>query len=310
MDSYTNASVGIDVYQIVTNQIITLLEAGIVPWQQPWVDSGPPRNLFSKRHYRGINFWLLLSLNYVHNEFLTWDQIKAVGGSVNKGEKGHMVVYWKNVQNPQDEVDEEGNPIMIQILQFYKVWNIEQCRDLPERFQIDVSPCRVAFNPIEKCEAVITSMPLCPIIRHKEQRAFYNYETDVINMPKKKSFKTPESYYVTLFHELVHSTGSEKRLGRNTLSKMVPYGSPGYSLEELIAEMGSAYLCQSSGILSTEISDVAAYLANWLEVFKNDKRFIIQACGEAQKAVNFILNTTGNEAKQFVGAAKVESVNK
>jgi antirestriction protein ArdC len=119
-------------------------------------------------------------------------------------------------------------------------------------------------------------------------------------MPKKKSFKSIESYYGTLYHELVHSTGAEKRLGRKTITDMVTFGSESYAMEELIAEMGSAYLCLFSGILPVEIKNTTAYLNNWLMVFKNDKRFLITASGQAQKAVDFILNRKENELKDEV----------
>ena len=127
-------------------------------------------------------------------------------------------------------------------------------------------------------------------------------------MPKKKSFKSVEGYYSTLFHELVHSTGSEKRLGRKTFIDMVPFGSESYAMEELIAEMGSAYLCRFSGILPAEITNTVAYLDNWLEVFKKDKRFIISASGQAQKAVDFVLGRKETEAKDEVDESIDESV--
>ncbi|MFN8250232.1 MAG: ArdC family protein [Ferruginibacter sp.] len=102
MDSPNSSSTKLDVYQIVTDNIIALLEQGVVPWQKPWADAGIPMNLMSKRPYRGINLWMLVSLNYEKNLFLTWDQIKAVGGSVLKGEQGHIVVFWKPIQKKQD----------------------------------------------------------------------------------------------------------------------------------------------------------------------------------------------------------------
>jgi antirestriction protein ArdC len=141
-------------------------------------------------------------------------------------------------------------------------------------------------------------MPNCPPITFKENKAFYHVEKDIINMPKKKSFATQESYYSTLFHELVHSTGAEKRLGRKTLTDMSEFGSESYSLEELIAELGASYLCGFSGILEKEIVHSAEYLAGWLTKLKNDKKFIIQASGQAQKAVDLILNRMEEESKE------------
>lgn len=116
MDSQNTSSTKLDVYEMVTNQIIELLEAGTVPWQKPWTETGVPMNLISKRTYRGINLWLLLSLNYERNFYLTWDQLKKVGGSVNKDEHGHVVVFWKNVKKQQQELDTNGNAKTVPML--------------------------------------------------------------------------------------------------------------------------------------------------------------------------------------------------
>ena len=288
MDSQNNATTKIDVYQIVTDQIISLLEKGIVPWQKPWTEVGLPANLLSKRQYRGINLWLLLSLNYEQNLFLTWDQIKGMGASVKKDEKGHIVVFWKPVQKRAEE-NTEQEKTALPILRYYKVFNIAQCRDIPSQLLPLASKENDHFKPLEECEKIIKGMPNPPVIVHKEQMAYYRIDTDTINMPKKKSFKDPESYYSTLYHELVHSTGSDKRLGRRTLTDMVQFGAESYAMEELIAEMGSAFLCHHSGIKPFVIANTAAYLDNWLKVLRGDKRFIISASGQAQRAVDMVL---------------------
>ena len=306
MDSQQTTS-KIDVYQLVTDQIISLLEQGIVPWQRPWAEAGVPANLLSKRQYRGINLWLLLSLNYEQNYFLTWDQIKSMGGSVNKGETGHIVVFWKPVQKKAEE-DKDAKKKQVPMLRYYKVFNIAQCRDIPENLIPKSEVAAVDREPLHECEGIINTMADGPVIVHKEQKAYYRIDIDTINMPKKKSFKSLESYYSTLFHELVHSTGAEKRLGRKTLTDMVPFGSESYAMEELIAEMGSAYLCSFYGILPNEIKNTVAYLDNWLGVFKKDKRFIISASGQAQKAVDLILGRQAIESKDEVDEPKDESV--
>lgn len=304
MDSQTS----IDVYQLVTDQIIALLEQGVIPWQKPWADAGIPMNMLSKRQYRGINLWLLLSLNYEQNLFLTWDQIKSIGGSVNKNEHGHIVVFWKPTQKKTDEQPEDKQK-HVPMLRYYKVFNISQCRDIPEHLIPKVENTGVdQFTPDMECEIIIKTMADAPTIVHKQQQAFYAIDTDVINMPKKKSFTSVDSYYHTLFHELVHSTGAEKRLGRKTLKDMAPFGSESYALEELIAEMGSAYLSRFAGILPNEIANTVAYIDNWLGVFKKDKRFLITASGQAQKAVDFILGRKEEESKEEVNESKEESV--
>lgn len=298
MDSQNNSSTKLDVYEMVTNRIIELLEAGTVPWQQPWSDSGVPMNLISKRPYRGINLWLLLSLNYQRNLFLTWDQLKKLGGSVNKDQHGHVVVFWKNVQKVQQDPESEAKSKTGPMLRYYKVFNIEQCRDIPKDFIPEL--IKEEVDPIMECEAIIQNMPDSPVIKYKENKAFYHIAEDYINMPKKKSFKSMEAYYSTFFHELVHSTGAEKRLGRKTLTEMAEFGSEPYSIEELIAELGAAYLNSFTGILDKGIENSVAYILGWLGKLRNDKRFIISASGKAQKAVDLILGRKDNEAKDEI----------
>lgn len=297
MDTNNTSSTKLDVYEMVTNRIIELLEAGTVPWQQPWSDSGVPMNLISKRPYRGINLWLLLSLNYQRNLFLTWDQLKKLGGSVNKDQHGHVVVFWKNVKNTSEQSVTDDKAKTGSMLRYYKVFNIEQCRDIPK----DLIPelIKEEVDPIMECEAIIQNMPDCPVIKHKESKAFYHIAEDYINMPKKKSFKSIEAYYSTFFHELVHSTGAEKRLGRKTLTEMAEFGSDSYSIEELIAELGAAYLCAFTSNFEKELQNSVAYIQSWLSKLKNDKRFIIQASGQSQRAVDLILNRLGNEVGNY-----------
>jgi len=286
MDSTTKpASAKVDVFSIVTNRVIELLEEGKIPWKQPWTSAGVPMNALSKRPYRGINLWMLLSLNFERNLFLTWEQIKQQGGSVKVGEHGHLVVYWKVPKKNDDCLDGEKR---IPVLRYYKVFNIAQCTGLPEGLYASVE--EKEHKPILECEAIVAGMPKCPEIRHKQQEAFYHLGEDYINMPKKKSFESPELYYATLFHELVHSTGHERRLNRKSITDMAEFGSELYSQEELIAEMGSAYLSSFTGIGHKSMDNTVAYIHGWLDKLKNDKRFIIQASGQAQKAVDFILN--------------------
>lgn len=295
MDSNNTSSTKVDVYQIVTDRIIELLEQGTVPWQKPWTTSGVPANLLSKRPYRGINLWLLLSLNYERNLFLTWDQLKKIGASVKKGEVGHVVIYWKTPPKQDDGIDGDKEK-KVPILRYYKVFNVSQCHSLPEHL---IEPLMIKeSNPIAECEAIIAGMPGSPAIKHKEQQAFYHVEQDYINMPKKKLFKTPESYYATLFHELVHSTGNEKRLNRKTITEMHEFGSEAYSIEELVAELGSAYLSSLTGILNAGIGNSAAYINGWLAKLKGDKRFMVQASGQAQRAVDYIINQPAVEASE------------
>ncbi|MGC4100850.1 ArdC family protein [Ferruginibacter sp.] len=306
MDSQNTSSEKLDVYQMVTDRVVELLEAGTIPWQKPWSESGLPMNVISKRPYRGINLWLLLSLNYERNFFLTWDQLKKVGGSVKQGQHGHIVVFWKQVKKFPEELDENNKPKMVPMLRYYKVFNVEQCRDIPKDLVPELAKDEI--DPVLECEAIINGMPDCPVIKYKEQKAYYHIAQDYINMPKKKSFATNGSYYSTLFHELVHSTGAEKRLGRKSIIEMAEFGSEPYSIEELIAELGSSYLNSFTGLLEKEIENSAAYIAGWLGKLKNDKRFIIQASGQAQRAVDFILNQVEKESKDDLNEVIEESM--
>ena len=301
MDSKNNSSTKLDVYEMVTNRIIDLLEAGTVPWQKPWTEAGVPMNLISKRSYRGINLWLLLSLNYEHNLFLTWDQLKKIGGSVNKDEHGHVVVFWKSIKK-----EEEKESKAVHMLRYYKVFNIAQCRDIPAHLIPEL--VNLTSDPILEAEAIVNCMPDSPLLIFKGKQAYYDVSKDHIVLPQLKSFKTSEAYYSTLFHELVHSTGAEKRLGRKTITEMAEFGSDPYSIEELIAELGASYLNSYTGILEKGIENSVAYLQGWLTKLKNDKRFIISASGQAQKAVDFILGRKDSESKEESDETTDESV--
>ena len=291
----TNAH--IDVFGIVTGKIIEQLNKGTIPWRKPWADAGLPKNIISGKHYRGINMMLLAMEGYEHNLFLSFKQVKDLGGKVKKGEKGHMVVYWNQVDSKQEGLDQKEESMEEKkksILRYYYVFNIAQCDNLPEKYL----PKERKVRTLPSCESIVTAMPQCPPIKHKENYAFYNFKDDFVNMPKKKSFKTDAGYYSTLFHELVHSTGHESRLKRETLMQMSEFGGEAYSLEELIAEIGTCYLQSFAGITS-EFQQSAAYINGWLGKLKNDKRFIFTAAKAAQKAVDFILNNadTKEEAK-------------
>ena len=298
MDSNTSSSTKVDVYSIVTNRIIELLEQGTVPWEKPWTEAGIPMNLLSKRPYRGINLWLLLSLNYERNLFLTWDQLKKLGGSVKQGEHGHVVIFWKTQQKSADQEETEKEK-KAPLLRYYKVFNIAQCRELPQELLEPITPKE--HDPILECQAILSSMPKSPLLAFTGNQAYYDIEKDAVVLPQLKFFKSSETFYATLFHELVHSTGHEKRLNRKTITEMAEFGSEMYSMEELVAELGSAYLSSFTGILSSGIKNSAAYIKGWLGKLKNDKRFIVHASGHAQRAVDFIINQpAANDPKEEV----------
>ncbi len=285
-----------DVYAIINEKIIEQLNKGTIPWRKPWNDGGLPQNLITKNYYHGINLILLLMEGFEHNQFISFNQLHTIGGKVKKGEKGHLVVYWNMVDKRKDEAKqtvENTEEKKKSVLRYYYVFNIAQCENIPDKY---LPPVREA-KELPSCEEIVNTMPKCPPIKHKEQSAYYNPKDDFVNMPKKRSFKTDASYYSTLFHELVHSTGHESRLNRKTLAQMAEFGSEIYSQEELVAEMGTCYLQSFAGITS-EFQHSAAYIHGWLSKLKNDKLFIFQAASAAQKAVNFILNLRDAEQQE------------
>jgi antirestriction protein ArdC len=278
-----------DVYTIVTDRIIAQLEQGSVPWRKPWTEAGLPQNLISKRPYRGINVFLLASLGYAENFFLTWKQLKEIGAFVKGEEKGHIIVYWNWVEQEMNGREERKGPGIkkVPFLRYYKVFNISQCDGIPAHLIPAVT--RQPY-PIPACEKIVEHMPQRPKIQHKEKKAFYNPLLDIIGMPKKESFESDESYYGVLFHELVHSTGHLSRLNRSTLIQMAEFGSEPYSHEELVAEIGTCYLESLTGIIDKQFEQNAAYIEGWLDRLRKDRRFIFSASTQAQKATDFILN--------------------
>lgn len=277
---------GKTVYAIVTEKIIEQLNKGIIPWRQPWTDTGAPCNLISKKPYRGINTILLSSLGYAQNYFLSYKQLEKIGGKAKKDEKPHIVVYWNFTEKKQDGENEAPGEKKA-ILRYYSVLNVSQCEGIPENL-IPQQQARTV-QPIPACENVLIHMPNCPKVKYKEQKAYYNLMQDFINMPKENTFESEESYYSTLFHELVHSTGHYSRLNRMCLAQMAEFGGEAYSLEELVAEIGTCYLQSFTGITG-QFEQSMAYIQGWLTKLKNDSHFIVTASSMAQKAIDYILN--------------------
>lgn len=294
------------VYETVTENIINLLEKGEIPWQKPWATNGQgaPTNLESGKTYRGINFWntALISMDrgYSSKYFASFKQVSDLGGKVRKGEKGIPIVFFKMLEkeNSQGETDE------IPLARYSTVFNIEQCDGLDSIKEIEKknSGAKVfEFTPIERAETVSqnyfgTGPEHDPLIRkltldlrHGGNKAFYSPSCDYIQMPEKTSFRKSEEYYSTLFHEIVHSTGHEKRLNRTELKSIAGFGSHEYSKEELVAELGSAYLCSHAGISMPVIENQAAYIGHWLKKLRDDRKLLVSAASKAMAATDFVL---------------------
>ncbi len=291
-----------DVYQIVTNRIIEQLEKGCVPWKQPWTKTGLPQNLVTRRPYRGINVWLLSMLGYALNYFLTFKQVNELGGRIRKGEKAHIVVFWKWEEKTNEATGEKTKE---SFLRYYMVYNIAQCDGIPES---KLPPKDLVNEPILNCEEILDSMPKRPAVQQVEDCAYYHPAYDYINMPPMKSFLHSEAYYSTLFHELVHSTGHITRLNRKELMQTKPFNSEMYSFEELLAEIGASFLNSLTGIEQKQFEQSASYIQGWLGRLKNDKRLIVSASAHAQKAVDFILDLKA-EVSEPEAQAEEKTVN-
>src|ERR1700736_105570 len=232
-----------DTYAIVTEKIINLLEQGIVPWRRPWSATGLPRNVVSKKPYRGVNLFLLSATKYVSPFWATMKQANQLGGSVRKGEHSQIVVFWKvdQIPNADSESDSEEHEADEKtrrrfVLRYYRLFNLEQC-ELPQAVLDKLPKVEThQHDPIEAAERIIAGMPNPPEIQYAGSKAYYSPITDRITLPPRELFVSAEEYYATALHETVHSTGHQKRLAREGICEVAPFGSAVYSKEELWAE--------------------------------------------------------------------------
>lgn len=275
----------LNVYEMVTERIIKQLEQGTIPWQKPWtgVRSGA-FNRVSKKSYSLINQAILEK----PGEYATFKQWKDLGGHIKKGAKAEMVVFWKIIdveeKNDKGEIEKKKLPL----LRYYNVFHISQVEG--------VEPLKEKLNteiePIEEADRIIKEYVDREHITFKEcisDKAFYRPMTDTVVVPLKEQFKNTNSFYQVAFHEITHSTGAQKRLDRD-IKELAPFGSEIYSKEELVAELGSAFLINHLGI-ETEgtFQNSASYIESWLQVLRNDNKFVVSASSKAEKAVNYIL---------------------
>ncbi|WP_027715671.1 ArdC family protein [Desulfuromonas sp. TF] len=276
------------VYEIVTNQIMHLLEQGEIPWLKPWKSSGGARNLITGKPYRGINQFLLNCSPYQSPYWLTFRQIQGKFGSLKKGSKSQLIVFWKWIdKKDNDDQDTESTTGKIPLLRYYNVFNLEQTEGISHPPQETTSN---PFTPIEQAEQIIENMQNRPDIQYGGDRACYSPMLDYVKLPTRESFHSPESFYATAFHELIHSTGHEKRIGRKGIADPTYFGGHAYSQEELVAEFGASMLAGIAGIEQETIENQAAYIQGWLRVLKGDKKLAIIAAGQAQRAADYILN--------------------
>lgn len=267
--------------QAITDQIIEALENNVIPWKKPW-NTELPMNLLSRHVYRGINLLTLCLSPHASPYYLTFKQLASLGGTVKKGSKGFKVVYWDKM----DAEDEEQR----MVVKYYNVFNVEQCLGIPERF---LPQDDERFDSLAACEEIIDNMPEKPEIK-EALYAFYCLKSDVVGLPHRRNFVSIEEYYSTLFHELVHSTGHSKRLNRRYPQEILRLNED-YSREELVAEIGSSFLCGHARISPKTISNQAGYISGWLSALKGERRMILSAASMAQKAVDYIMANTVEE---------------
>ena len=282
-----------DIYTRVTCRIIEDLTKGVRPWHKPWnAEHAAGRITRPLRHsgdpYRGINVLMLWDAaeqqGYGCPMWLTFRQALELGGHVRKGEKGTPVVFSSSFSKNAEQDDEHESEWEIRFLKQYTVFNAEQVEGLPERFYALATPPNDSLQPIERAEQFFTATRAD--IRHGGSRAFYTIGGDYVQLPPLVTFRDAESYAATTAHELTHWTRHPSRLDRDTGRKR--WGDEGYAMEELVAEIGAAFLCADLGITPEVREDHAAYVAAWLRVLKDDKRAVFTAAALAQKAVDYL----------------------
>ena len=271
-----------DIYQQVTDRIIASLEQGTAPWLKPWAEgkcgTAGPFNAVTGRPYNGIN-WLVLG----SGGWLTFKQAKELGGSVRKGEKGTQIVFWSF---PKIKDSETGEEKVVPFAKGYTVFAVEQCDGLDTAKLKAPQPIVAGETNINVIAALAGAQ-----VRHGGSKAFYSPSTDHVQMPSLEAFESADAYAGTLAHELVHWTGHQSRCDRQFGKR---FGDDAYAFEELVAEIGSAFVCAQTGI-PLEGLQHDRYVASWLKVLKGDKRAIFTASSQAKKAAEFLLASAEEE---------------
>jgi antirestriction protein ArdC len=293
-----------DIYSRITDRIVADLENGVRPWMRPWnTEHAAGRIVRPLRHngipYKGINVVMLWSAamvkGYASPRWLTFKQALDLGGHVKKGEAGELVVYADRIN--RTETNDKGEQLALEIpfLKGYTVFNVEQCEGLPAEYTVLAEP--PALTPLQRIEAADQFFGATGAdIRQGGARAFYAEGPDYVQMPPFETFRDAESHAATLAHELTHWTKHDSRLARDM--GRTKWGDEGYAREELVAELGSAFLCADLGITPEVRPDHAAYIASWLKVLKDDRRLIFSAASHAQRAVDFLHGAQRSETHE------------
>lgn len=285
-----------DIYERITAAIVAELEKGVRPWLKPWsAEHAAGRITRPLRHngtpYNGINVVMLWSAavaqGFAAPIWMTFRQAQELGAHVRKGEKGNLVVFASKITRTEtDEGTGEEQERDIPFLKGYTVFNVEQIEGLPAHFHAMAEPQLDPVQRIAQADGFFAATGAD--IRHGGDRAFYSVTDDRVQMPPFEVFRDAESYYATLAHECTHWTRHPSRLAREFGRKR--WGDEGYAMEELVAELGSAFLCADLGLALEPRPDHAAYIESWLKVLKNDKRAVISAASYAQRAADHLVS--------------------
>jgi antirestriction protein ArdC len=275
-----------NLHKEITDRIVARLKAGVVPWRQPWSGKGfgvMPRNALTQRAYSGANVILLWSRaqesGFQAPLWLTFKQALELGGNVRKGEKGETVIYVSKVIR----TDDDGQKRAIPFLKAYTVFNVAQCDNLPAKIVDPNASARKWNNDARDALAEAFIHTSGATVRHGEARAYYSPIGDFVNLPAFETFKSASLYYGVAFHELGHWTGAEKRLNR-TFGKR--FGDRSYAVEELVAELTSAFLCGEFGFDNDGVD--ADYIATWIKLLEEHEKVIVAAAAAASRAVEFM----------------------
>ncbi len=285
-----------DLYQQVTDRITAALDAGTIPWRQPWISAaGRPASMSTGRAYQGVNV-LLLGLaaadrGYASPWWGTYRQISELGGQVRRGETSVQVVFWKQLELAAGPAQDGDQVRKVPLLRAFRVFNAEQADHLPARYRAaGTAGPDLAGQPQDVLGGYLAAGG--PALVHAAGAGpSYHTGRDQITLPAPGQFPSREAYYATAFHEAAHSTGAPPRLNRPGVAEFDHYGSGRYAREELVAEIGGAMLCATTGV-ATEASlrdDSAAYIAGWLKALGDDRKLVVVAASQAERAADRVL---------------------
>lgn len=269
------------------DKIITLMEQGKMNWNKPWNAGLMPQNYVSKKAYKGWNVFVTMFSGFESPYFLTFKQVQQLGGSIKKGSKGLPIIFWSKLTYTDKDDKEKQRQYLF--AKDYTVFNAEQI----DGIDFKTAPLNV-LGTCEELDKALQTMPNPASIKHvTSDHAFYTPALDAITMPLKGQFKSTEEYYSTLVHEIIHSTGHSSRLNRPSLVESAGKHSDSYAYDELVAELGAAFMTAMYGIANEQIEkNSAAYLQGWVGRFKSDKEMLYNASRDAQKSIDYILNET------------------